>query len=57
LSNNLKAMTARMEKNEGPGGAFVNTIAYQSEFVDLRAKLAAAERAIAKNNCAAPSSQ
>jgi hypothetical protein len=47
----VKTGIERMEKNDGIDGAIVNTIAYRSELVMARGRLAAAERAIATNNC------
>ena len=50
-ANVVKTTTERMEKNDGIGGAIANTVAYRSELVMARGRLAAAERAIAMNRC------
>jgi len=51
----MKELAGLIEKAEAsPGGFLVGAAAYQSEYVQARAQVAAAERAARLNNCDAP---
>jgi hypothetical protein len=54
-SYRLKQLSDGIEKAEAsPGGFIVGAAAYRSEYVHVRALVAAAERAARKNNCELP---
>jgi hypothetical protein len=54
----MKALADLMEKADtGPGGFLISAAAYRSEYVQTRARLAAADRAARLNGCDAAKKQ